>query len=641
MNILTHWANLYSHRTDWAYEAHRKFLHSFENQRIRETWEIRKNSEVFVAVFGPSQVGKTTLILKLIGISPKFLSFVSHCLRGGREPGKSSTATATVYARSPDNAFYIRDFTTDGMIKCESDALFIQRVANIRARVERQQAFETNPVEVWIPAHYFVQLQESEDASISIVDLPGFNSSTVEEHAHVNSLIQRYIPSASLIILIDEVFHMSRFKHFGIDLLDSWKYYPERFRIVLTKSVSANSIRQLVTQDVKPEAFQMHVRDQFRSTVDELPDSMKVYPLEYGDTWNTLLRADPSVSSELVNLMDELVDELRKDILGSLDEYSLIRANMKLYHAVRKMYQNEARSLKITSHRIKTQLTRTGVRLGRLESLLSVVEDRIQILGDALSQMNSDWGPSMTPLKPISKLVDPDRSAAKLKEFIRCAVSQTHKEANEKLSKYEEELQSYINDSLSSTLNFVFESRLPRLTETDLTRLANTDEMIIPLSNRTDYYLPIISWLNGHWEHDLRVTNDIAVRVMEVANAQINRMINVERTMYKHTLETTQKRFVYLKERLEWRIAKTRERIFLLQQERIEHHSRIYEFRQKKLADLANARKLQFYLSRAFRESWAAIETQVNHNSMPPSDKLLYLAYLKTLVKEYEKLLGA
>ena len=82
----------------------------------RETWqnntieEIKKkviykpkslkNSRVgekLVAIYGPPQIGKTTLILCLIGIAPEFQKKVYNDIRAGVPRGNSSTSTAIIY----------------------------------------------------------------------------------------------------------------------------------------------------------------------------------------------------------------------------------------------------------------------------------------------------------------------------------------------------------------------------------------------------------------------------------------------------------------------------------------------------------------------------------------------------------------
>ena len=81
----------------------------------RETWqnntieEIKKkviykpkslkNSRVgekLVAIYGPPQIGKTTLILCLIGIAPEFQKKVYNDIRAGVPRGNSSTSTAII-----------------------------------------------------------------------------------------------------------------------------------------------------------------------------------------------------------------------------------------------------------------------------------------------------------------------------------------------------------------------------------------------------------------------------------------------------------------------------------------------------------------------------------------------------------------
>ena len=101
------WYNIYQHRYEWAKLAHSKFMSNFDSQ-LYSSSEIK--DQIYVSVYGPSQVGKTSLILELIGVSPQSYHHVENILRADRGYGKSSTSNIVLYRTSENDFWFI---TTD------------------------------------------------------------------------------------------------------------------------------------------------------------------------------------------------------------------------------------------------------------------------------------------------------------------------------------------------------------------------------------------------------------------------------------------------------------------------------------------------------------------------------------------------
>ena len=82
----------------------------------------------FVCVYGKSQVGKTTLILDMIGLKDECKRDVAEVLRGGIALGNSSTSTAIIYSQSESDLYGVRTETLEGKIlsaveDCTSDGM--------------------------------------------------------------------------------------------------------------------------------------------------------------------------------------------------------------------------------------------------------------------------------------------------------------------------------------------------------------------------------------------------------------------------------------------------------------------------------------------------------------------------------------
>ncbi len=92
-NLTVMWNSIAKDKLKWAYEANEKFLAKISHQDIKDY--ISKDKEKKLAVmYGKSQVGKTTLILALMGAKEDMLARIEKILRAGRDKGRSSTATA-------------------------------------------------------------------------------------------------------------------------------------------------------------------------------------------------------------------------------------------------------------------------------------------------------------------------------------------------------------------------------------------------------------------------------------------------------------------------------------------------------------------------------------------------------------------
>ena len=94
------WLEKYSNRYRWAYDAYQRFIDEVDPSLAGD---FNRSSHVTVAVYGATQVGKTTLILDLLGVTGEALDRASSVLRGDQRMGKSSTSCAIRYGRSKDD----------------------------------------------------------------------------------------------------------------------------------------------------------------------------------------------------------------------------------------------------------------------------------------------------------------------------------------------------------------------------------------------------------------------------------------------------------------------------------------------------------------------------------------------------------
>lgn len=107
-NPLHLWTEHNKDQLNWAFRAYKRFVDSLSKE-VRERLKPKDHKqEAYVVVFGKTQVGKTTLIMDLMGVSEEAMDRVSNVLRGGRPAGKSATATVMEYKRSVDEFWHLK-----------------------------------------------------------------------------------------------------------------------------------------------------------------------------------------------------------------------------------------------------------------------------------------------------------------------------------------------------------------------------------------------------------------------------------------------------------------------------------------------------------------------------------------------------
>ncbi|MDN2674855.1 hypothetical protein OX459_26000 [Janthinobacterium sp. SUN026] len=81
------WAQHDQERLDWAFRAYTRFAESLSPE-IRDRLASKdQQAEAYVVVFGKTQVGKTTLLMELMGVLATQMPRVARVLRGGARPG--------------------------------------------------------------------------------------------------------------------------------------------------------------------------------------------------------------------------------------------------------------------------------------------------------------------------------------------------------------------------------------------------------------------------------------------------------------------------------------------------------------------------------------------------------------------------
>lgn len=332
------WKANYEGRHAWAFSAYDAFMASLSPEVRERLVQKKEQDEAYVVVFGKTQVGKTTLLMDLMGVSPSVMARVSEVLRGGRPEGRSATATAMEYRCSPDMRWGLRKEQSTRWFETDSDMTCA--IAELRHAMEGQCLVLKQPCVVHIPQNCF----DARDGQslVRMLDLPGDKPANDVEQDHVHEMARRYVPLADLILLVGRGDDLSFLQPGGLTLpgIEDWQSVPSRFRIVTTYSFTAESVRELVwgqTGALSIELFRERLIEQIEksgSLSDQARQPQRFFSLEFGQSWSGAKRRRPGLYERLSPIIDEQKQQLHADIHASTAPLARLKGAVHAHVAV-------------------------------------------------------------------------------------------------------------------------------------------------------------------------------------------------------------------------------------------------------------------------------------------------------------------
>lgn len=317
---------LFSHRYDW------------QNSTIKE---IQKKINFYgmntasrpikaVAIYGSTQIGKTTLILYLLGIvEEEKLERISNILRADIKKGNSSTSTAIMYKKSSSNKFGVKEISdttevvSDFDEEFENEEQFKNKLKLIREDVENNQK-KVGMTVIAIPQEYF---KDDSEQNILIIDMPGDNSTTKEEKPHFDKLKTQILLSADVNIIACTANKITSLKTMVIKDEYDWRLNTNRNIVVVTHAFSQANIKSHISAH-NINLLEV-VKDNFEKEFEQnaiIDSSMEKYYFDLGDS--------------LKGIKEECDD---KKMIELLDEINLNQAN-HLKEAINRRKSNMIRS---------------------------------------------------------------------------------------------------------------------------------------------------------------------------------------------------------------------------------------------------------------------------------------------------------
>lgn len=326
------WFERYKERYRWAVRAYDRFVQDLAPDLVAT---LRHDQQVTVAVYGPTQVGKTTLILDLLGLSTLTTDEVGRVLRGGQQAGKSATATAIRYGRSQDDSWYI---SGEGPLTAEMACV---KLSDFRRNVESGCIRDTDVLDIRIPRRLFPAPDDPKAGhGLNIIDIPGINSHLASEREYVSKLAERYVAVADLVLLVGRADCLG-FLNEGdliVPSLSDWAAQPTRFRIVLTRGFSLDSgIRKFHNQSLSvDEVREAYVR-QMRTHDYHFPADFygNLFVLELGNSVVELGRSEPDYLQRILPVTTAFRNELLESIAKAAGPYARLQGAFQLDRVVK------------------------------------------------------------------------------------------------------------------------------------------------------------------------------------------------------------------------------------------------------------------------------------------------------------------
>lgn len=400
-----YWHALQGRQTEWALRAYDRLVQTLSEdvqQRLQCKGAV---AEPYVVVFGKTQVGKTTLLLDLMGVAPIHMARISKVLRGGRDAGQSATATTMEYCRSTSERWGLsRKGETHWL---ERDEDMTQALGALRVQMERGQLkAETAPCVVHIPRGCF--LGSAQASGVRMLDLPGDNPANEEEQHHVHLMAKTYLPFADLILLVGKGDDLGFLRPGAITLpgIEDWQSMPYRFRIVTTYSYFPKSVKDILRKESDVDAAQVRQRlleqvERFGKLSEPAREARLYFPLEFGNSWQQTQKDDPLLHSRLAPIITTLRNELLEQITSSTTPMGRLRSTLDTHISVRYIQQQ------------KTQAS---------EAALQALEERKKNSATEVQEWAALVESSQKNVKEVSKLL-----AAKPAELGTAAITQATK----------------------------------------------------------------------------------------------------------------------------------------------------------------------------------------------------------------------
>ena len=294
-------SELWDERGQWQSDAYDRLLSKILVREIvsSETAQGRTD-ERLVVVHGRPQMGKTELILALIGVREDQRQYIYDLIRGGAKYGNSSTSRIFLYQRSESGDDCFRVSAQNSLVgSVKEDRLLredeLPAYMDGLRRELNQGHVAHDIIRLSIPQKYF-EADLDPSHRLGVLDLPGVNSCDEKERPYVERLMQQYASLAAVTVEVCDVAQIQFLARLAIPGIEKdWWLRQEKVLLVLSYFYSklSDSQRDRLRQVKNAGDFRRETEALCRQAVNQvfLPlDSaaelegvpLEIFPIELG-----------------------------------------------------------------------------------------------------------------------------------------------------------------------------------------------------------------------------------------------------------------------------------------------------------------------------------------------------------------------
>lgn len=297
-------------------------IEEIKKKVIYKPTSLRNNrvGEKLVAIYGPPQIGKTTLILSLLGITPDYQRKVYNDIRAGVPRGNSSTSTAIIYQQIDADLYGIKYGEYDGNIELCTDTELQKKIREVRQKVEDDSASK-EILHIYIPQKYFSEIAGNK-MGLNIVDLPGDGSRNIKEKSHVEAIINKYMALATVNIIACKANEIQSLETLHLPIHVDWKNLPHKYVVVITNSYGLGTIRKFfkTKRESRKQNFYEFVSQSYRRDIQEIIGNLsgiEAFPIDIGDSYEKVLYScglDENDQNSVIEARSKVLEEIRNSI---------------------------------------------------------------------------------------------------------------------------------------------------------------------------------------------------------------------------------------------------------------------------------------------------------------------------------------
>ena len=387
-NAIEYWHELHKRQSDWAFRAYGRLIQTL-SEDVQEKLSLKDEAaQPYVVIFGKTQVGKTTLLLDLMGIAAEQMPIISEVMRGGREQGKSATATTMEYRASLGEYWGLTIPGESAPRLLYSDQEMKRALGHLREVMESGQLVAESPCVVHIPKRFF-DTANSRATNVRILDLPGDNPANEQEQKHVNQMAKTYLPFADLILLVGRGDDLGFLKPEVITLpgIEDWQAMPHRFRIVTTYSYTAQSVKDILRNDDAADESILRRRliqeiERFGALNVAARDEALYFPLEFGNSWTGVQATEPELHQKMSPIIARLRAELLNQITKATTPMGRLRSTLNTHHSVKYIQKKKTEV-------IETQIQELASKGIKIAHELAIWDKSVEQAGAKLSKIEA------------------------------------------------------------------------------------------------------------------------------------------------------------------------------------------------------------------------------------------------------------